>query len=452
MTRISSLWHYLVYPLVDIPDRDQRQESQLLAGLSLSILLVSLIALVVSFWSYTPATLERLKPIYIGISLFLVPYGLSRFGQIHGAVNTIAMTAVMLITLGAISLDGNDGREILHFFILVPAFISVFINDRWAVLYIVALTGLILLYQLLNPELSWMETLREPVTFHVFGSGFMVVFTSYGRRRDEQQRRLLAISERERADLMIKQHQHSLLRSFIAATTHDFGTRMSLVETNRYLVQRVLEKQGSIERVKSNLENIRGAVGQMKEQLENMNTIIGLENAPRVLVDLNEMVLLVRSRLHAEAETHGVELLAYPSAMPVHTLADTNHLDTALTHLVENAITYTNSGGRVTITSRYEAGNALLIVEDTGIGIKPEDMQKVFEPFYKVDTARTTTYSGIGLGLTIVQLIADAYRGSISVASVMDKGSVFTLRLPASENRPSSRSENASIVTLAPSA
>ncbi|MDH4250515.1 MAG: ATP-binding protein [Nitrospira sp.] len=112
-------------------------------------------------------------------------------------------------------------------------------------------------------------------------------------------------------------------------------------------------------------------------------------------------------------------------------LGDAQWLKQALINLLDNALRYTPSGGAVTIRLQAVGHDVEVAVEDTGHGIEPENIPHLFERFYRTDWARAKDSAGTGLGLPIVKEIMDAHGGSISVTSEVNKGSVFTLRLPA---------------------
>jgi signal transduction histidine kinase len=111
-------------------------------------------------------------------------------------------------------------------------------------------------------------------------------------------------------------------------------------------------------------------------------------------------------------------------------LGDAQWLKQALINLLDNALRYTPSGGAVTVRLQAIAEEVAVAVEDTGHGIEPEHVPHLFERFYRTDWARAKDSGGTGLGLPIVREIAEAHGGTISVTSHVDKGSVFTLRLP----------------------
>ncbi len=108
-------------------------------------------------------------------------------------------------------------------------------------------------------------------------------------------------------------------------------------------------------------------------------------------------------------------------------------LRTMLINLVGNAIKYTPSGGRVTVSAASEAGGnyVVLRVRDTGIGIAPEDLPRIFDEFFRTEAARRLQVHGSGLGLSIVKYTVEAHKGEIAVDSELGKGSTFTVRLPA---------------------
>jgi two-component system phosphate regulon sensor histidine kinase PhoR len=101
-------------------------------------------------------------------------------------------------------------------------------------------------------------------------------------------------------------------------------------------------------------------------------------------------------------------------------------------NLVSNAIKYTPEGGRVDVRMAVEGSSAVLSVQDTGIGIAPEDQGRIFERFYRVDKARSRQLGGTGLGLSIVKHVALAHGGNVSVKSIPGRGATFRVQLPLS--------------------
>ncbi len=112
---------------------------------------------------------------------------------------------------------------------------------------------------------------------------------------------------------------------------------------------------------------------------------------------------------------------------------DRERLRQILLNLADNAIKYTPNGGMITLGLEKIEGWVKITVTDTGIGISAEDQAFVFDRFYRTDKARSRALGGSGLGLSIVQWIAYAHQGKVTVNSVPQEGSTFTLWLPAYE-------------------
>jgi heavy metal sensor kinase len=107
-----------------------------------------------------------------------------------------------------------------------------------------------------------------------------------------------------------------------------------------------------------------------------------------------------------------------------------------LLNLVDNAIHYTPSGGKITLSCAESNGMALISVSDTGPGIAPEHLPHLFDRFYRVDRGRSRAQGGSGLGLAIAQSIAHLHGGELTVVSTVGQGSTFTVRLPKAHERP----------------
>jgi two-component system phosphate regulon sensor histidine kinase PhoR len=117
---------------------------------------------------------------------------------------------------------------------------------------------------------------------------------------------------------------------------------------------------------------------------------------------------------------------------PVRIRGDEEALGQVTTNLLDNALKYTPRGGRVWVRLREEGADAVIEVQDTGIGIKPQDCGRIFERFYRVDKARSRELGGTGLGLSIVKHILRAHGGSVFVESEPGVGSTFRAVLPLS--------------------
>ena len=110
--------------------------------------------------------------------------------------------------------------------------------------------------------------------------------------------------------------------------------------------------------------------------------------------------------------------------------ADEEAISEILDNLVDNSLKYTPEGGTIRLRWSSDATHVHIEVEDTGIGIPAADLPRVFERFYRVDKARSRELGGTGLGLAIVKHLVQAMQGTVRAASVVGRGSTFTIRLP----------------------
>lgn len=131
----------------------------------------------------------------------------------------------------------------------------------------------------------------------------------------------------------------------------------------------------------------------------------------------------------AMAEERQVSVEARIRGRPL-VLGSSLHLRRVALNLLQNAIRYSRAASRIVVTVARPHGHAMLMVVDQGCGIEPRDLPHIFEPFYRSDPARARETGGFGLGLAIVEQIVRLHRGTIKVASVPGRGTVFTVYLP----------------------
>src|ERR1700722_19347367 len=117
---------------------------------------------------------------------------------------------------------------------------------------------------------------------------------------------------------------------------------------------------------------------------------------------------------------------------------DAQKLAQVVTNLLSNAIQYNRPGGQITVRLRADQDNAIFEVADTGCGIPEEDRPHLFERFYRVDKARSRASGGNGLGLAICKSIVEIHDGKIGFTTVVNEGTTFWVRLPATTSEPRS--------------
>jgi signal transduction histidine kinase len=147
---------------------------------------------------------------------------------------------------------------------------------------------------------------------------------------------------------------------------------------------------------------------------------------------VNEVVGLLADRADQAQVTVAADM---PSGLPP-VWGDDELLDQIATNLIANAIKYTRAGGSVRVSAEADDDSVILRVADTGIGIAPEDLPRIFDEFYRTKGGREFTTRGTGLGLSIVKSIADAHEAPVTVDSRLGEGTTFTVRFPRADRQP----------------
>jgi heavy metal sensor kinase len=147
-------------------------------------------------------------------------------------------------------------------------------------------------------------------------------------------------------------------------------------------------------------------------------------------VDLGELMADVSARIAPRAHERGVQLTVMVDEVD-HVRGDATWLSQVLLNLLDNALRHTPSGGRISLSLEPAPGGVVMKVADTGEGIAPEHLPRLFERFYRADRARDRRAGGTGLGLAISDWVARAHHGRLTAESRLSEGSTFTLWLPA---------------------
>jgi heavy metal sensor kinase len=220
------------------------------------------------------------------------------------------------------------------------------------------------------------------------------------------------------------------VRQFSADASHELRTPLTVMRGEIELALRTKKTPDEYRRIlESSLEEILRLTSIIDNLLTLAKADQGLFETNFSEVDLQELVreLFEDSEILAESKQITVTLR---SLAPVTIVGDRVRLRQLFLNLIDNAIKYTPTGGSVTMAVERSNGNVLFEVADTGIGIPPDEVGKIFDRFYRVDKARSREMGGTGLGLSIAKWIAELHRGTITVRSEPHKGSTFTVTLP----------------------
>lgn len=218
-------------------------------------------------------------------------------------------------------------------------------------------------------------------------------------------------------------------KRFTADASHELRTPLTAMQTEIEVALRdsSLTKKQAVELLGSNLEEVAKLKALSDGLLKLAST--GQQEMPKSSVSLEAAAADAIEKLKPVAAAKRVKLKQELSRVNVQ--GDHQSLADLIAILLDNAIKYSLSGAAVKLTVSSKGKEALVRVEDKGQGIKPSELPRIFERFYRTDTSRNKTGAdGYGLGLAIAKKIAEAHGGYIQVASSPAKGSTFTLRMP----------------------
>ena len=179
--------------------------------------------------------------------------------------------------------------------------------------------------------------------------------------------------------------------------------------------------------IRRNAERMHALIADIAElsQIETGNISLDVRS-----VKLSPIVEEIFATVSAKAQDRRIALLnEAPADLSVH--VDPVRLEQMLTNLVDNAIKFNRDSGSVTVKASRGTDRTYISVADTGEGIIPENLHRIFERFYRIDRGRTREVGGTGLGLAIVKHLARLHGGDVSVQSILGHGTTFTLELPA---------------------
>ncbi len=222
------------------------------------------------------------------------------------------------------------------------------------------------------------------------------------------------------------------IRKFTADASHELKTPLTVL---RGQIELGLQQERTPEEYQDILVSALEEIGRLSNITTNLLTLskadVGQIPLKWEKVDLREMVRDIAEGLSLLAAEKDISLSWPDEGEAVEVEGDRVRLSQLIVNLVDNAIHYTETGGKVTVrVGPANAFFAFIEVRDTGIGMSPEDLGKIFDRFFRADKARTRRESGSGLGLSIVKWIVDVHGGKIEVQSEPGVGSSFTVFIP----------------------
>jgi PAS domain S-box-containing protein len=258
--------------------------------------------------------------------------------------------------------------------------------------------------------------------------GFAKVTRDLTERRNAEQR---ALADARR--LAESESANAAKAEFLTAMSHELRTPLNAIGGYTELLSLGLggpitaEQVDYLERIRRSQQHLMGIISDLLNFSRIEAGHLTYEIAP---IPLLESIQAVVALVEPQADLKGVSLKIDPEASECIALADRPKVDQILLNLLSNAVKFTNAGGTVTVSCAAREKMTSITVTDTGIGIPPDKLDAIFEPFVQLGRSLSSAHEGTGLGLAISRDLARAMSGNLSVTSTTGTGSTFTLSLP----------------------
>ena len=253
-------------------------------------------------------------------------------------------------------------------------------------------------------------------------------FTIRAVRREDEGAALIVVE-----DVTQQRAAEEARHSFVAQAAHELRTPLTNI---RLYVEQAIESGEEEVQTRAQALNVINTESQRLERLgQDMLSVAEIESGSMSVhagdVRLTQLLDELSSDYVAQAREKSIDLkFELPPKLPV-IKGDRDKLSLALHNIVGNALKYTPTGGKVVVRVSWERDEVRIAVEDSGIGIKDAEQSLIFDKFYRAKDERLKDITGTGLGLTLARDVVRLHGGDITLRSELDKGSTFTVSIPA---------------------
>jgi len=227
-------------------------------------------------------------------------------------------------------------------------------------------------------------------------------------------------------------------QGFIADASHELRTPLTVLRASADLLDR--HRDEPLRENRELFDDLRDGLARLERLATDLLTLarsdLGEQNLAVAPLDLGPFAADVARRMGPLARAHDLALICELSGNDVPIEADPDRLHQVVLILLDNAIAHTPPGGRITVAVSRQGGEARLEVRDTGEGIPPEALTRIFDRFYRADRSRSRAEGGAGLGLAIAKVLIESHGGKIALGSTVGEGTTVTVTLPLVDQPP----------------
>ena len=405
---VTEFWQDVSQPL-ELTDEEKHVRIQFLSSLlTIMIPALAIIFLARLIVSELPTARTYLIFGFAYITVFIL-YFVARTKRYQLTINTIYLLGTATVMINAAT--SRPPYFEISYLLILPFVASMLISLRETIFWVIVtfIAFIVFGVTLVLPDTpgAFSDLMELATVFNIF-----ILLAAYQRNR----------LERERQHLAHEKGRRELVQFLLTSISHDFRTPLSVINSSVYLLKQSFHDEKQVERA----DKITAQTKRLDRMMQDINTLAQLEfNASVTLneLDLKQVLTQTISTLQGLADSKQISIQTDFSIESAKVLASYEELIRMTKHLLDNAIQYTPESGTITIRLFNQDKHVILEIEDTGIGIDPQDLEQIFDPFFRTDRARSSP--GSGLGLALVKRSVELMQGKIEAQSHSGAGTTM---------------------------
>ena len=276
----------------------------------------------------------------------------------------------------------------------------------------------------------------------LLSGAFNTVIAAVNKVKDGHSDEQVEMTGIEETDRIVEAFNRMLVRmktlddsrqEFVANVSHELKTPLTSMKVLSDAL--LMQPDAPAELYQEFMQDLSEEIDRENQIINDLLSLVRMDKSAATMNvksrDINELLEIILKRLRPIARKNNVEVI-FESIRPVTAEVDEVKFSQAISNLVENAIKYNHDNGQVKVTLDADHKDFIVEIADTGIGIPADDLEHVYERFYRVDKSHSREIGGTGLGLAITKNAILLHKGTINAESVEGEGTVFTVRIPLS--------------------